>query len=79
MDISITDGAHNLNLDADEAALLDEISIQPAERRVPLKAKPTRPSVFARKAPAPPADPDEGFDIFMNPGKRTAPPPPPPA
>jgi hypothetical protein len=78
MDISITDGAHNLNLDADEAALLDEISIQPAEKRVPLKPKPTRPSVFARKAPVQAPEPDEGLDIFMNPGKRTAPPPPPP-
>jgi len=77
MDISITDGAQNINLDADEAALLDEISFQPAEKRVALKAKPTRPSVFARKAPAeaPPPAEDEGLDFFTNPTKRTAPPP----
>ena len=81
MDVSISDGAHNVNLDAAEAALLDEISITPAEKRVPLKPKPTRPSVFSRKVPAsaaPPPDPEEGFDFFTNPGKRTAPPPPPP-
>lgn len=78
MDISITDGAHNLNLNEDESALFDEISIQPAEKRVPLKPKPTRPSVFARKAPVQAPEPDEGLDIFMNPGKRSAPPPPPP-
>jgi len=80
MDINISDGAHNVNLDAEEAALLDEISITPAEKRVPLKPKPTRPSVFARKVPASAAPPpeDEGLDFFMNPSKRTAPPPPPP-
>ena len=78
--ISISDGAHNVSLDADEAALLDEISIEPAEKRVPLKPKPSRPSVFARKVPssmpAPPPE-DEGLDFFTNPTKRSAPPPPP--
>jgi len=80
MDISITDGSQNLNLDANESALLDEISIQPAERRVPLKSKPTRPSVFSRKAPAEqvPLEGDDGLDFFMNPTKRTPAPPPPP-
>jgi hypothetical protein len=80
MDISITDGAQNLNLDANESALLDEISIQPAERRVPLKPKPTRPSVFSRKAPAEQFVPDaeDGLDFFTNPSKRTPAPPPPP-
>ena len=79
MDISITDGAQNLNLDSDEAALFDEISIEPAEKRVPLKPKPSRPSVFARKAPGPPPpELDDGLDFFTNPTKRTAAPAPPP-
>jgi len=80
MDISITDGNTNMNLNADEAALLDEISLAPVEKRVPLKPKPTRPSVFARRAPASSAPPpeDEGLDFFMNPSKRTAPAAPPP-
>jgi hypothetical protein len=77
--ISISDGVQNVNLDADEAALFDEISIEPAEKRVPLKPKPSRPSVFARKAPMsvqPPPE-DEGLDFFTNPSKRSVPPPPP--
>ena len=80
MDISITDGSQNLNLDANESALLDEISIQPAERRVPLKPKPSRPSVFSRKAPAEqvPLEGEDGLDFFMNPTKRTPAPLPPP-
>jgi len=80
MDISITDGSQNLNLDANESALLDEISIQPAERRVPLRSKPTRPSVFSRKAPVEqvPLEAEDGLDFFMNPTKRTPAPPPPP-
>ena len=69
----------SMNLNDEEAALLDEISIQPAEKRVPLKAKPARPSVFAKRAPGPAAAPqDDGLDMFMNPGKRSAPAPPPP-
>ena len=79
MDISITDGTQNMNLNADEAAIFDEISIEPAEKRVALKPKPSRPSVFARKAPGPPPpEPDDGLDFFTNPTKRTAAPPPPP-
>jgi len=80
MDITITDGSHNVNLNAEENALLDEISFERPEKRVPLKPKPTRPSVFSRKVPASAAPPpeDEGLDFFMNPSKRTAPPPPPP-
>ena len=80
MDISITDGSQNLNLDANESALLDEISIQPAERRVPLKPKPSRPSVFSRKAPAEqvPLEGEDGLDFFTNPTKRTPAPLPPP-
>jgi hypothetical protein len=80
--ISISDGAQNVSLDADEAALLDEISIEPTAKRVPLKPKPTRPSVFARKMPssmqaAGPPPEEEGLDFFTNPTKRSAPPPPP--
>ena len=78
--ISITDGSQSVNLDADEAALLDEIAIEAPEKRVPLKPKPSRPSVFAKRAPAPPP-PDldaDGLDFFTNPAKMTARPPPPP-
>jgi hypothetical protein len=78
MDISITDGTQSLSLNADETAIFDEISFELPEKRVPLKPKPARPSVFSRKAPAVPVDPNEGLDIFMNPGKRTAPMPAPP-
>jgi len=68
-----------MNLNDDEAALLDEISIQPAERKVPLKPKAARPSPFSKRAPGPVYEPqNDGLDSFMNPGKRTAPAPPPP-
>ena len=70
--------APTLNLDADEAALMDEISIAPPEKKIPIKAKPVR--VVPRFAPRPPApEPaDEvGLDDFMNPDKRFAPAPPP--
>ena len=68
-----------MNLNDEEAALLDEISLQPAEKKVPLKAKPARPSVFSKRAPGPSpqqSGDDEGLGMFMNPGKRHAPPPP---
>jgi hypothetical protein len=80
MDISIVDGAQNLNLDESENALLDEISLELPEKRVPLKPKPARPSVFSRKVPheSAPPDLDDGLDFFTNPSKRTAMPPPPP-
>jgi hypothetical protein len=69
----------SMNLNDEEAALLDEISIQPAEKRFPLKAKPARPSVFSKRSPGPAGVPhDDGLDMFMNPGKRSAPAPPPP-
>lgn len=71
-------GGQTMNLNDDEAALLDEISIQPAEKRVPLRAKSARPSPFSKRvAGTVHAAPDEGLDMFMNPGKRTAPAPPP--
>ena len=67
-----------MNLNDEEAALLDEISIQMPEKKIPVKSKPARPSPFAKRAPgfSQPV-PDEGLDMFMNPGKRTAPAPPP--
>jgi hypothetical protein len=80
MDISFdTRDGQNMNLDDDETALLDEISIQVPSRKVPLKPKAPRPSPFAKQAPGPsynsgPAD--DGMDMFMNPEKRTAPPAP---
>jgi hypothetical protein len=72
---------HTMKLDDDESKLLDEISIQvPEKKSVPLRPKPARPSPYAKRAPGPPpehmAGPDDGLDMFMNPGKRTAPPPP---
>jgi len=67
-----------VSMNDDEAALLDEISIQMPEKRIPVKAKPARPSPFAKRAAGPAqAAPDEGLDMFMNPGKRSAPAPPP--
>jgi len=74
-----SNGGATMNLNDEETALLDEISIQPAEKKIPLRPKPSRPSPFAKRAPgvmAPPPQ-DDGLDMFMNPGKRTAPAPPP--
>jgi hypothetical protein len=81
MATTVTFDGPNMNLDDDESKLLDEISIQvPEKKAVPLRPKPSRPSPFAKRAPGPPpeqmARADEGLDMFMNPGKRTAPPPP---
>jgi len=80
MDITFdTNDGQNMNLNDDETALLDEISIQAPARKVPLKPKPSRPSPFAKQAPGPSYGggmPDDGMDMFMNPDKRTAPPPP---
>jgi len=78
MDITFdTNDGHAMNLNDDETALLDEISIQAPARRVPLKPKPAKMSPFAKQAPGPSAAPqDDGMDMFMNPDKRSAPPPP---
>jgi hypothetical protein len=68
-----------MNLNDEETALLDEISIQSAEKKVPLRAKPPRSSPFAKRVPGPSYQPEnDGLDMFMNPGKRTAPAPPAP-
>jgi hypothetical protein len=68
-----------MNLNDEEAALLDEISIQPAERKVPLRPKASRPSPFSKRAPGPNYEvANDGLDMFMNPGKRTTPAPPAP-
>ena len=76
-----TGGGQTMNLNDDEKNLLDEISIQPAERKtVAIKPK-TRASPFSKRAPGPgpmSAGPDDGMDMFMNPGKRSTPAPPPP-
>ena len=77
-----TNDGPTMNLDDDESKLLDEISIQaPTKKTVPLRPKPQRPSPFAKRAPGPREDSsnfqaEDGLDMFMNPGKRTAPPPP---
>jgi hypothetical protein len=82
MEFSFDTGeGHTMSMNDDEAKMLDEISIVPPEKKIALKPKPSRPSPFAKRSPgpsAPPPTPDEGLDMFMNPGKRTAPPPPPP-
>ena len=77
-----TNDGPSMNLDDDESKLLDEISIQvPTKKSIPLKPKPARPSPFAKRAPGPshpPPEMEDGLDMFMNPGKRSAPAPPPP-
>ena len=46
--------APTLKLDDEEAALMDEISIAPPEKKIPIKAKPVRTVPrFAPRAPAP--------------------------
>jgi len=69
-----------MDLDDDESKLLDEISIEvPAKKTIAVRPKPVRPSPFTKRAPGPreePVDDMAGMDMFMNPGKRTAPPPP---
>lgn len=76
-----TGEGRTMKMNDDEAAILDEISIVPPERRIPIKPKASRPSPFAKRAPGPPVAQtqavDDGMDMFMNPGKRSAPAPPP--
>jgi len=75
-----TNEGKTMAMNDDETKLLDEISFAPPERRsAPLKPRQSRPSPFAKRAPGPvehQVAPDDGLDMFMNPGKRTAPPPP---
>jgi hypothetical protein len=82
MEISFASEDPIMKMDDDESKILDEISILPPEKKIPFKPKPSRPSPFAKRAPGPhpseAAPLDEGLDMFMNPGKRTAPQPPPP-
>ena len=80
-----TNEGREMQMNDDETKLMDEISFElPQRKTVPLKPKPSRPSPFAKRAPGPRPEtplgggPDEGLDMFMNPGKRTVPPPPPP-
>jgi hypothetical protein len=70
-----------MDLDDAETRLLDEISIEvPAKKTIAVRPKPAKPSPFAKRSAGPREDmnpPDDvGMDMFMNPGKRTAPPPP---
>jgi hypothetical protein len=83
MEVSFDTGeGREMHMNDDEAAILDEISIVPPEKKIPIKPKVSRPSPFAKRAPGPREAPslpmDEGMDMFMNPGKRSAPPPPAP-
>lgn len=52
---------------------LDEFSFQMPEKKVVLKPKISKPSVFTKREPTVAPAADEGLDMFMNPGKRTAP------
>lgn len=69
-----------MDLNEDEMALMDEISVRAPEKRALPKPKPSRPSPFVRKAPQQQHmnidmdDPD--LTSFMNPEKSRAPPPP---
>lgn len=79
MTISIdTTPTSTLNLNDDEAALMDEISFAPPEKRIPIKARPVRtvPRFVARQQ-AQEAPEDFGLDEFMNQEKRFAQAPPP--
>lgn len=85
MDISIdaSGSGQVMNMNDDEAKLLDEISFQmPEKKAVPLKPKVARPSPFAKRVAGPAFQggaqgaADDGLDMFMNPGKRNAPPVP---
>ena len=82
MEISFDTGdGQVMNMNDDEARIFDEISIVPPEKKMPVKPKLNKPSPFAKRAAGPiqqAAHPDEGLDMFMNPGKRSAPVPPPP-
>jgi hypothetical protein len=67
-----------MDLNEDEMALMDEISIRPAEKRAAPKPKPSRPSPFIRRAPQemPMQIDDPDLAAFMNPDKSRAQPPP---
>lgn len=66
------DRSPTLNLNDDEAALMDEISIQPAEKTIPVRARPVRPLPrFQPRAPPQMAE-DPGLEEFVNPDKRFA-------
>jgi hypothetical protein len=82
MDISLDDGPATMNLDDSESRLLDEISIQvPSRKSVPLKPRQPKASPFSKRSAGvsePQIAPEDGLDMFMNPGKRTAQAPPPP-
>jgi hypothetical protein len=82
LSIDVGAGGPSMNLNDDETRMMDEISIEmPARKTVPLRPRPARPSPFAKRAPGPPpalVAEDDGLDMFMNPGKRSAPPRPEP-
>ena len=68
-----SDKTPTLNLNDDEAALMDEISFQPPERKIAIKPRAPRPlpRFQPRQAP-PPEDEDIGLADFGNPEKRFA-------
>ena len=74
-----SDQAPTLNLNDDEAALMDEISFRAPEKKIPIKARPVRtlPRFQPRQQAPPDEDEDIGLDEFVNPEKRHAQAPPP--
>lgn len=76
-------GSKSMTMNDEESKLMDEISFEmPARKVVPLRAKVARASPFSKTSVGPrmpqESQADEGLDMFMNPGKRSAPPPPEP-
>lgn len=83
MDISIdTSEGNDMKLNDDESKMLDEFSFHVPEKKAKEhRPKVPRPSPFAKRAPGhekmyQDAGEMDGLDMFMNPGKRTAPAPP---
>ena len=68
-----SDQTPTLKLNDDEAALMDEISFAPPERKIPIKARPMRAQPrFQPRPAAPPEDEEMGLADFGNPEKRFA-------
>lgn len=73
------DAPVTLSLNDDERRLMDEISIEPTEKEVPVR-RPPQPRSFRRPPPSsqPPPPDMAGLEMFTNPVKRTAQAVPPP-
>mgnify|MGYP006267789045 CR=1 FL=1 len=72
MDVSLDSAPVTLTLNDEERRLMDDITIAPPEKSVPVrKPPPARP--FRRAAPSAPPPDMAGLDMFTNPMKRTEP------